>query len=92
MIYEFKCSNCDDVQQAVMSVQKYERLRHKLKCGCGGKYQQLFSAPMIHSRTQINGMISEHVAPNPVKVRDQHHFRDLAAENGLVPTNPWDGI
>ena len=92
MIYEFKCQGeCGKVHTYTVPLSAYTGL--KTYTCCGIKMQQLYEiAKPIVRTTFPRNFVSEHVAKNPTKIRDEKHFRDVAESSGLTVTNPWDGI
>lgn len=92
MIYEFKCDSCQDVQERIMTVSEYEKVKDKIKCACGGVYRQLFSLGNIFQRSPFpKNFYYEHLGPNGTKLRDKQHFLDACAEHGWTSQH-YDGI
>jgi len=93
MIYEFQCRECGDKTTFLSMVKNRKALESNRCLSCGGELNRLYTTRKPIVRTSFpRNFTSEHVAKDPTKIRDEKHFRDIAAENDLVVTNPWDGI
>lgn len=92
MIYEFKCE-CGEVSDFVVPLRLHSQIKDNVFCQCGGEVKQTYKLHKPINRTAFpRNFMSEHVAQDPVLIKDEGHFKGLAAENGLTVTNPWDGI
>lgn len=94
MIYEFKCPVCQEKEIFNVPLSEHSTIVRGARCiDCGAPAVQVISVakPIIRSSFPKN-FVHEHISAEPIKLRDEKHFRDVCKENGFTPTNPWDGI